>query len=143
LEIRNAVAFSEFALGQYRVREFELVERALKTEEKRMLQYLKSSASLTEILSDPELDRITCYRVLFLLWLSGYIQEIKPRTVEDGSDVSSSILNKLRSLPVEWIIPLTLGILLGVIFAPVSAPDPVSSTPCNQPAPIPPWSQPR
>jgi hypothetical protein len=143
LEIRSAVAYSEFALGKYRVREFELVERGLKPEEKRILQYLKTSASLSEILSDPELDRITCYRVLFLLWVSGYIQEIKPRTVENESNVSSSILNKLRSLPVEWIIPLTLGILLGVIFAPVPAPDPITSTPCNQPVSIPPWSQPR
>jgi hypothetical protein len=140
LEIRAAVAFGE-VLGKYRVREFEAVETALRPYEKRMLSYLRSSASLQEILSDPELDRLTCYRVLFLLWISGYIQEIKPRAVEDGTVSASSILNKLRVIPLEWIIPLTLGIILGVIFAPTPTPPPPK--PCNQVLNPPPWSQPQ
>ncbi|HSE41465.1 MAG TPA: hypothetical protein VLH08_11955 [Acidobacteriota bacterium] len=142
LEIRSAVAFGEYVLGKYRVREFEVVEAALRPQEKRMISYLKSSASLPEILSDPELDRLTCYRVLFLLWISGYIQEIKPRAVEDGANSSASdILNKLRVIPLEWIIPLTLGIILGVIFAPTPTPPPPK--PCNQVLNPPPWSQPQ
>ena len=141
LEIRSAVAFSEQVLRQYRVCEFEVVEHALRPGEKRMLNYLKSSASLAEILSDPELDRMTCYRVLFLLWVAGYIQEIQPRINDTESKLTSSIFTKLRLIPVEWIIPFTLGILLGVIFAPVAPP--AAETPCSQPVAPPPWSHPR
>jgi hypothetical protein len=140
LEIRSAVEFSEQILGKYRIRECEIVEHALRSEEKRMLNYLKASATLAEILSDPELDRMTCYRVLFLLWVSGYIQEIQPRTIETEAK-QYSIMNKLRLIPVEWIIPLTLGILLGVIFAP-HPPERVQENPCNRPIAPPPWSQP-
>src|SRR6185295_5154314 len=63
LEIRSVVEFAEQVLGAYRVCEFEVVEKALKVEERRMVHYLKNSSSLAEILSDPELDRLTCYRV--------------------------------------------------------------------------------
>jgi hypothetical protein len=144
LEIRSAVEFAEQVLGAYRVCEFETVEKALKTEERRMLRYLKNSSSLTEILSDPELDRLTCYRVLFLLWVAGYIQEIRPKPEKEETTAQQKVLSLLRSVPSEWIIPFAIGILIGVLFAPDPRPDPAASNPCKSaPAVPPPWSSPR
>lgn len=145
LEIRSVVEFAEQVLGAYRVCEFEVVEKALKTEERRMLQYLKNSSSLAEILSDPELDRLTCYRVLFLLWVAGYIQEIRPMPEKQEITTQHKFLSLLRSVPSEWIIPFVLGILIGVVFAPEPRPNPSSkSNPCQStPAIPPPWSSPR
>ena len=143
LEIRSAVEFAEQVLDTYRVCEFEVVEKALKAEERRMLHYLKNSASLPEILSDPELDRLTCYRVLFLLWVAGYIQEIRPKPEKEDITVESKLLSLLRSIPAEWIIPFAIGTLLGVLFAPDSKPN-QSPNPCQQvPAIPPPWSSSR
>jgi Domain of unknown function (DUF4388) len=141
LEIRSAVEFAEQVLGTYRVCEFEIVERALKVEERRMLRYLKNSSSLAEILSDPELDRLTCYRVLFLLWVAGYIQEIHPKPEKEETTTQEKLLALLRTVPTEWIIPFAIGLLVGVLFAPSPAPDPTASNPCKSaPAIPPPWS---
>lgn len=144
LEIRSAVEFAEQVLGAYRVCEFEVVEKALKVEERRMLRYLKAAASLPEILSDPELDRMTCYRVLFLLWIAGYIQEIRPKPAQEELSAPWWMLSKLRLIPPEWIIPFAVGILIGVLSAPAPQPDPSStSNPCQTvPFAPPPWSQP-
>jgi hypothetical protein len=144
LEIRSAVEFAEQVLGAYRVCEFEIVEKALKAEERRMLRYLKNSSSLAEILSDPELDRLTCYRVLFLLWVAGYIQEIHPKPETEEITPQQKLLSLLRSVPTEWIIPFAIGVLIGVLFAPTPRPDPAASNPCKSvPAIPPPWSNPR
>jgi hypothetical protein len=145
LEIRSAVEFAEQVLGKYKVCEFEVVEKALKAEERRMLRYLKNSASLAEILSDPELDRLTCYRVLFLLWVAGYIREIRAKPEKEEMTAQRRLLSLLRLIPPEWIIPFALGILLGVLFAPDPSPDPSSNAnPCHSaPAIPPPWSNPR
>jgi hypothetical protein len=141
LEIRSAVEFAEQVLGAYRVCEFEIVEKALKVEERRMLRYLKNSSSLAEILSDPELDRLTCYRVLFLLWVAGYIQQIHPKPEKEETTPQEKLLSLLRSVPAEWIIPFAIGLLVGVLFAPSPAPDPAASNPCKSvPAIPPPWS---
>ncbi len=144
LEIRSAVEFAEEVLGEYRVCEFEVVEKALKAEERRMLRYLKDSASLAEILSDPELDRLTCYRVLFLLWVAGYIKEVHPKPEKEDMTVQHRLLSSLRLIPTEWIIPFVVGILIGVLFAPSPTPDPTVSNPCKSvPAIPPPWSSPK
>ena len=144
LEIRSAVEFAEEVLGEYRVCEFEVVEKALKAEERRMLRYLKNSASLAEILSDPELDRLTCYRVLFLLWVAGYIKEIRPKPEKEDIPAQHRLLALLRLIPAEWIIPLAIGILIGVLFAPAPTHDPSASNPCKSvPAIPPPWSSPK
>lgn len=143
LEIRSAVEFAEQVLGSYKVCEFEIVEKALKGEERRMLQYLKNSASLAEILSDPELDRLTCYRVLFLLWVAGYIREIRPKPEKEEMPAQQRLLALVRLVPAEWIIPFAIGILLGVLFAPAPTPS-SNSNPCHSvPAIPPPWSAPR
>jgi hypothetical protein len=144
LEIRSVVEFAEQVLGAYRVCEFEVVEKALKAEERRMLNYLKNSSSLAEILSDPELDRLTCYRVLFLLWVAGYIQEIRPKQEKEETTSQQKLLSLLRSVPGEWIIPFVIGILVGVVFAPDPRPDPLAkSNPCQSvPTIPPPWSKP-
>lgn len=144
LEIRSAVEFAEQVLGAYRVCEFEIVEKALKVEERRMLRYLKNSSSLAEILSDPELDRLTCYRVLFLLWVAGYIQEIHPKPEKEEMSAQQKLVTLLRTVPTEWIIPFAIGVLMGVLFAPAPRPDPPASNPCKSlPAIPPPWSNPR
>lgn len=143
LEIRSAVEFAEEVLDEYRVCEFEVVEKALKAEERRMLRYLKDSASLAEILSDPELDRLTCYRVLFLLWVAGYIKEIRPKPEKEDTTAEYKLLSLVRLIPAEWLIPFVIGIVIGVLFAPAPTPDPSASNPCKSvPAIPPPWSKP-
>jgi hypothetical protein len=144
LEIRSSVEFAEEVLGIYKVCEFDVVEKALKGDERRMLHYLKNSASLAEILSDPELDRLTCYRVLFLLWVAGYIREIHPKPEKEELTAERRLLSLLRLIPPEWIIPFAIGLLLGVLFAPAPPNSSSNSDPCHSvPAIPPPWSNSR
>jgi hypothetical protein len=132
LDIRSVVQFAEENIERYRVHEFDSVARTLEGHEKRIVPYIRSGASLQEILADPELDRLTCYRILFLLWVSGYLQELKPRIREQTAKSKSALISGLKCIPPEWIFPLVLGILLGVLLAPDSD-KPAAAQPSTQP----------
>jgi hypothetical protein len=127
IEIRSASEFAQELLATYKIHDLGALEPALERTEKRMLHYLKRAASLQEMLLDAELDRITCYRTLFLLWLSGRLYCL-PKTNTAVAVKTETLWEKLHSIPAEWILPFVVGILLGLFLAPHPA-DPVPKAP--------------
>lgn len=117
IEIRSASEFALDLLTTYRISNLAAIEPALVQNEKRIMHYLKAAALLPDMLLDPELDRITCYRTLFLLWLSGRLHCL-PKTNTVVAVKTETFLEKLRSIPPEWIVPFVVGILLGLVLAP-------------------------
>jgi len=96
--------------------------------EARVLPYLRTGTSLAQILKDPELDHMTCYRILFLLWLTTHLQEPSSRPVRPLTQETSRALQRIRSIPPDWIIPLCVGVLAGILLVP-SAPEPPKTEP--------------
>jgi hypothetical protein len=126
VEIRTAIRFSQIMPSAYRIGNWKLVESGLLRPEQRMLHYLRNAAPLSVILKDPDLDYVTCYKVLFLLWLSGSL--VEPRKIGRTPQLESTerkIWRSLSSIPPEWIFPLVIGVIIGVLLSP-SAPARVS-----------------
>ena len=94
-------------------------------EEKRIWMYLQSGATLEQIFQDREITKIPCYKLLFLLWVSGYISDSRMLTAREVQQATTSIFQRI---PPEWIFPLCAGVLIGVLLAP-SAPEPKPSPP--------------
>lgn len=87
--------------------------------EKRLVPYLQSGCSITEMLRDPELDHLTCYRTLFLLWLAGLLSDSSTSSIPKSRSLpDSAFWRRVRSLPPDWIFPMLAGMLLGVVLAP-------------------------
>ena len=118
IEIPSALRCVEQLPAPYRIVEVAETERALRDQEKRMLHYLKRGAKLAEILRDPELDRMTCYRVLFVLWLCGYLLPPQPAATTARENSVSPIWSRIRSIPPDWLIPLFPGVFIGVLLSP-------------------------
>ena len=121
IEIRTAAQFAEEFPARYRLSKITIAASHLLDGEKRLLTYLNRGASIEEIKKDPGYDLLTCYRALFLLWLSGFLEEMHARATE-CSVPKPTVMQRLRSIPAEWIFPFVAGVLLGVFLAPSSAP---------------------
>jgi hypothetical protein len=119
IEIPSALRCLELLLSPYRVADTAAIERALQDNEKRMMHYLKRGANLSDILQDPELDRMTCYRTLFLLWLAGYLSPPQRMSETQPKERSvSPIWTRIQSIPPDWFIPLVAGVFIGVLLSP-------------------------
>lgn len=140
IEIHTALRFLETIPERCKVADLESVEEALEGIERRILPYLRAGTTLQDILKDPELDRITCYRILFQLWLSGYLQDGHRKRQIKRLEKSHGIMERIRSLPPDWIIPLAIGALIGVVLAPNPMP---ISRPVEEPSKVEkPWDPP-
>ena len=140
IEVQSALRFLELTPERCKVIHLEPVEEALQGLERRILPYLKAGTTLDDILKDPEMDRMTCYRILFQLWVAGYLQEGNRRPRSVSIVRKGQFMNRIRSLPPDWIIPLAVGMLLGVLLAPH---DPQPSVPPPPPHKIvKPWDPP-
>ncbi len=111
-------------------------------EEKRVWMYLRSGSTLKQILQDPDIARIPCYKTVFLLWLSGYISDSRKVQPQPLPKITTNILEKI---PPEWVFPLCAGALIGVLLAPASAPKTAPSPvprvePLNETLQKPAWS---
>ena len=107
----------------YRVQSIQPDQSRFNEEEKRIWMHLKSGNSLKQMLHDPEITRIPCYKLIFLLWLGGYIADSRKELQPKPLIVTSKTF--LEKIPPEWIIPLCAGTLIGVLLAPAStAPSP-------------------
>ena len=124
VEIRTAIRFSQTMPSSYRIANWKLVESGLLRVEQRMLHYLRNAAPLSIMLKDPDLDHVTCYKVLFLLWLSGSLMEPRQiRSIPLRKSTERQMWSRLGSIPPEWIFPLVIGVIIGVLLTP-SAPSP-------------------
>jgi hypothetical protein len=121
VEIQSAVEFANDHLSRYKLENASDLGRILRGKERRLVPYLKTSASLQEILMEPDIDRFTCYRAIFLLWLSGYLQPVS-KVERTAIPAPGFFLRRLRAVPPEWIFLLMLGILLGLLLAPKESP---------------------
>jgi len=88
-------------------------------EERRIWMHLQSGSCLKQILQDREITRIPCYKTLFLLWLTGYLCDTRPKTVTKVKEATRSAIHRI---PAEWIFPLCAGALIGVLLAPSGPP---------------------
>ena len=94
-------------------------------EERRVWMYLQSGSTLEQIFQDREITKIPCYKLLFLLWVSGYISDSRMPTAREVQQATTSIFQRI---PAEWIFPLCAGTIIGVLLAP-SAPEPKPAPP--------------
>jgi hypothetical protein len=139
IEVQSALRFLETVPERCKVIHLEPVEEVLRGVERRILPYLKAGSTLNDILKDPEMDRMTCYRILFQLWVSGYLQDGTRRPKADPIVRRGQLIDRIRSLPPDWIIPLAVGMLLGVLLAPH---EPLPSTPPTPRKIVKPWDVP-
>jgi hypothetical protein len=100
---------------------------AFSEEERRIWMHLRSGSGLNEIFRDAEVARISCYKTLFLLWVTGHICQPTEPTVKKVTEATKTAANRI---PAEWIFPLCAGALIGVLLAP-------SNTHKEQPKPAP------
>jgi hypothetical protein len=120
IETTSALRVAKDFPKALRLKDGSMLETPLQTAEMRILHYLKVGSSLEDILHEPDLDRITCYRVLFLLWLAAKLQEprIRPAAGKASTSPRIHLWNRIRSLPPEWIFPLLAGVMIGVLLSP-------------------------
>jgi hypothetical protein len=120
IDTRAAIRVAQNLPVHYRVTNWTAIEKHFLEPEKRLLNYLKSNAPLAAMLKDPELDRMTCYRMLFLLWLAGALQEPAARKgrIAAAAPPRISLMKRARSLPPDWIFPLIAGVIIGALLAP-------------------------
>lgn len=125
LEIRTVVEFAQRFPHRYVLGGHNLLADLIRHPETIILEYLQRGASLNEILANPDLDRLTCYRLPFLLWLGGFLQ---PRTAADLTSSTAVSPEKKSGLAIQpaWIIALVIGMILGLLLAPES-PRPVET----------------
>jgi len=123
VDTRAAIRFAQNLPAHYRITNWMVMEKFFLDPEKRLLNYLRNNAPLTAMLKDPDLDRMTCYRILFLLWLSGILHEPSIRRVRSSvlPEPRISLLNRARNLPPDWIFPLIGGVLIGALLSPAPA----------------------
>jgi hypothetical protein len=119
IDTRAAIRFAQNMPAHYRIVNWLNVEKFFQESETRMVNYLKNCSTLPTILKDPELDKMTCYRVLFLLWVAGALQEpvARRRLPASVQDRSNPFMERLRSLPPDWIFPLIAGALIGALLS--------------------------
>ena len=126
LEIRTAIRMAHVLPSSYHIADWSQVQAALEVRERRIIPYLKSGCSLREILHDPELDHVSVYRVFFLLWLTGQLEE-NQRTPQSGrSRKSHPHWERIKALPPDWIFPLIAGVILGAWLTLKPPPPPAS-----------------
>ena len=118
VEIASALRCAQQIPVPYGIPDMNAVESGLCEREKRILHYLRRGSSLSEVLMDPDLDRITCYKVFFLLWVSCYLQGVRTETAAADASIRSPVLQRIRSIPPDWIVPLFAGVLVGVLLSP-------------------------
>ncbi|PWT90339.1 MAG: hypothetical protein C5B54_07360 [Acidobacteria bacterium] len=119
VEIRSAAEFAAEFPRRYQVVQLPMAVECLHPLERKVVGYLKRGASLDEILTEPDLDRITCYRVLFLLWLSGFLHEVRPQQKTASVESPRRTFGQyIRRIPPEWAVPFVVGVLLGLLLAP-------------------------
>lgn len=120
LEIPVALRMVHSLQPPFRIKAPLRASEAFLTEsEKRLVPYLQAGCSITEMLRDPELDHLTCYRTLFLLWLAGVLFDSGSNTASKREHVPvSPFWQRMKSLPPDWIFPLLAGMVLGVVLAP-------------------------
>lgn len=129
IEVRTAFQFLEEMPDLYRVLDPDTLPPWLPGAERRLVPYLKRRDGLERMMADPELDRLTCCRTLFLLWIAGRIHPVMP--VAREAVASPSWLDRARTVPPDWIIPLVVGLLLGVLLRPAPPPPAPPSTPAT------------
>lgn len=127
IELHPSVRFVEEFPGKYRSFDVSEAQPLLSTEERRVLEYVKSGASFDKILRDPELDRLTCYRTVFLLWLTAHLSVEQPQNKIAVAKNRIHFLHRLQSIPPEWIFPFLVGLLLGILTVPKSAPPDINA----------------
>lgn len=124
VEVRTAIRFSQSMPAPYRIANWRLVETALPPKEQRLMHYLRSGAPLALMLKDPDLDHVTCHRVCFLLWLSGSLIEQRPFRKQIALPMRKrAIWTHLSAIPPEWIFPLFIGVMIGVVLSPSAPPN--------------------
>lgn len=143
VEIRSAVEFCQDHFTTYRLEDGPNLEVFLRPKERRIIHYVRTSAPMKDILMEPEMDRLSSYRVVFLLWLAGQLQLTSKHSRELKAE-RSFLFASLKSIPPEWIFPLVFGILLGLLLAPKDPP-PVENQSYHQEGleeavPTPAWS---
>lgn len=143
VEIRTAFQFLDEMPRIYRVHDPEGLTAWMNVNERRLIPYLLRCDPIEHILCDPELDRLTCCRALFLLWISGRLNRVTKAPVEQQG-ASTSWLERARQVPPDWIIPLAIGMLLGVILRPAPEPPPATTPASIQQPALPPaaWAAP-
>lgn len=133
IETRSAFQMPEEMPKPYRLENVEMLGLLLEAPERRMLSYLKRGDGIDAMYMDPDLDRLTICRVLFLLWISGKLLPARIPAVSASETEPQPWMSRVRSIPPDWFIPLTVGILLGLLLSP----------PASRPSPASPVQQPR
>lgn len=138
VEIRAAFHFQEEMPLTYRIDEMETVDALLSVSERRLVPYLKRGDPLHAILADPELDRLTCCRALFLLWIAGLLRPVSKPVLPEAAAAApvNSWMDRIRSVPPDWVIPLVVGILLGTLFSPSAEPPAPAEPPVHRLSPM-------
>jgi len=116
LETRTAIRIAQILPSSYHVSNWPQVETALEVRERRIIPYLKAGSSVKEILHDPELDCLCVYRVFFLLWLTGQLQENQRALTSAPPHESHPAWERIKSIPPDWIFPLIAGTILGALL---------------------------
>ena len=144
LEARSAFEFCEQFPDNYRVLDPNSLGAQLAGIERRLVAYLKRRDGLRLMYADPELDRLTCCRTLLILWIAGRLYPAPPHEPFPEAPATRWI-ERTRSIPPDWVIPLAVGMLLGILLSPSSArqepPQPVAR-PLNQILKAPAWQAP-
>jgi hypothetical protein len=94
---------------------------AFSEEERRIWMHLQSGSGMKEIMRDADVTRISCYKALFLLWVTGHLSDSTVRTVAKVKEATKIAVHRI---PAEWIFPLCAGALIGVLLAPSDPPKP-------------------
>src|SRR5262249_44868224 len=122
VEVHPAIKLIAELPQRYRLRQAFSSEKSLPKIERCMLPYLQTGADLHFLMAEPDLDRITCYRALFVLWISGELSADPPKTMAVQEKQSNWVFRKIREIPPVWIFPFVAGLLVGPFLAP--APEP-------------------
>ena len=131
IEVSGAIHLVQKLVGPYRLAGDGKLEGRLDEKEKRVVQYVRAGYCLGEMFRDAELDRMTCYKTLFILWLSGYLKDSSCRQTTSTEEGRKSILSRIRSFPRDWIFPLFAGVVIGALLAPPSAQVPREEPPAR------------
>lgn len=142
VEVRTAFQFMEEMPAAYRALDVDSLHDSLQGSERRLVPYLRRAEPLRKMLADPELDRLTCCRALFLLWIAGRLNPVST-SIPQQAEGAPTWMDRARAIPPDWIIPLVVGVLLGVLLRPAPDPPPPSPTALHQQSlPSPAWHSP-
>ena len=121
IAIPTALRVLQALTPPYRIQSRVADTSGFSEEERRIWMHLESGNDFKQILRDPEIARIPFYKMIFLLWVSGFISDGRKVAAQKVIPVSATLLQKI---PPEWIFPLCIGTLIGVLLAPDSVPEP-------------------